>query len=44
MNNLQKHINDYLDHCRHHKMLDSKTTKAYKHAASELPRSLSNPH
>ena len=30
MNNLQKHINDYLNHCRHHKMLDSKTTKAYK--------------
>lgn len=30
MNNLQTHINNYLEHCRHQKRLDSKTLKAYR--------------
>ena len=30
MNNLQPHINNYLEHCRHQKRLDSKTLKAYR--------------
>ena len=30
MNNLQTHIDNYLNHCAHHKMLNSKTIKAYR--------------
>ena len=30
MNNLQTHITNYLEHCRHQKRLDSKTLKAYR--------------
>ena len=30
MNNLQNHIENYLNYCQHQKQLDSKTTKAYR--------------
>ena len=30
MNNLQTHINSYLNHCQHQKQLDTKTLKAYQ--------------
>lgn len=30
MNSLQTHINNYLDYCRHQKILDVKTLKAYR--------------
>lgn len=30
MNNLQTHINNYLDYCRYQKRLDAKTLKAYR--------------
>ena len=30
MNNLQVHVNSYLEYCQYQKRLDTKTLKAYK--------------
>ncbi len=42
MNNLQTHIDDYLNHCQNHKMLDSKTIKAYRIDLKQFSSTISN--
>lgn len=42
MNNLQTHIDDYLHHCQNHKMLDSKTIKAYRIDLKQFCSSISS--